>query len=404
MKDANDLLRSMHQKGLDRKEQMDLIHKLLEKAPTYAESVCNWAGAQQGASRVSSIQQAIGVVARLEEPHLALFRKDLARSLGIDQRELGNMLKVFQKVEKERVAGGEPVFTWGGCVEGWLIEYLYDPDRDESCLAWRDPNGKVESGPNVTIDGRRFEPYPPNEVLRNEAVIFPSRLGDKRSIRELVAYVEMYIKSVYLLPSERVARLMAYYVLLTWVYDSFETIIYLRAMGSAGSGKSELMRRIGLICYRTMTANGAGSTSSLFRALERYKGTVFIDEADIQNSDTESDMVKFYNLGAMRNNPIWRTVEVTGPDGNKDWESVSFQTFCPKLVAMRKEFRDDAVGSRSLTFKLQPREMTELKAAGIPLSITAGCGRRRGRCGTCWCAGGWKCGSPTSRSTWNITI
>ena len=132
------------------------------------------------------------------------------------------------------------------------------------------------------------------------------------------------------------------------------------------------MRRLGLICYRTMTANGAGSTSSLFRALERYKGTVFIDEADIQNSDTENDMVKFYNLGAMRNNPIWRTVEVTGPDGNKDWETVSFQTFCPKLVAMRKEFRDDAVGSRSLTFKLQPREMTELKAAGIPLSITAG--------------------------------
>ena len=59
------------------------------------------------------------------------------------------------------------------------------------------------------------------------------------------------------------------------------------------------------------------------------------------------------------------------PDGNKDWERVSFQTFCPKIWTMRKEFRDDAVGSRSLTFKLQPRETNELKAAGIPLSITA---------------------------------
>jgi hypothetical protein len=118
-----------------------------------------------------------------------------------------------------------------------------------------------------------------------------------------------------------------------------------------------------------MTANGAGSTSSLFRSLERYKGTVFIDEADIQNSDSESDMVKFYNLGAMRNNPIWRTVESTGPDGEKTWEAVSFQTFCPKLVAMRKDFRDDAVGSRSLTMKMAPREMTELRAGKIPLTI-----------------------------------
>lgn len=118
-----------------------------------------------------------------------------------------------------------------------------------------------------------------------------------------------------------------------------------------------------------MTANGAGTTSSLFRTLERYKGTVYIDEADISYSDTENDMVKFYNLGAMRDNPIWRTIEMTGPDGEKVWEAVSFQTFCPKLVAMRKEFKDDAVGSRSLTIHLQPREMTELVAAGIPLSI-----------------------------------
>ena len=115
----------------------------------------------------------------------------------------------------------------------------------------------------------------------------PPALGDKRPIRELVAYVEKFIKSVYLLPSDRVARLIAYYVLITWVYDSFESMIYLRAMGGAGSGKSELMCRIGLICYRTMTANGADSTSSLFRMVQRYKGTVFIDEADIENSDTE---------------------------------------------------------------------------------------------------------------------
>ena len=108
----------------------------------------------------------------------------------------------------------------------------------------------------------------------------------------------------------------------------------------------------------------------MFRMVERYKGTVFIDEADLNNSDTAADMVKFVNLGAMKGNPILRTVEVTGPNGNKDFEEKGFQTFCPKLIAMRKDFQDDAVGTRCMTFKVQPREQIELKKAGIPNDIT----------------------------------
>jgi hypothetical protein len=158
-------------------------------------------------------------------------------------------------------------------------------------------------------------------------------------------------------------------VLSSWIYDCFETLLYLRAIGGAGSGKSELIKRIGMISYRTMTANGAGSVSSLFRSLERYKGTVLLDEADLQQSDTESDMIKFYNLGAMRGQPIMRSEKATGPNGEETFEPVAFQTFCPKLIAMRKDFKDDAVGSRSLTLKLNPREMTELRAAGVPLTI-----------------------------------
>lgn len=70
----------------------------------------------------------------------------------------------------------------------------------------------------------------------------------------------------------------------------------------------------------------------------------------------------------MKGNPIWRLEEVL-VDGNKGYEVATFSTYCPKLIAMRKDFRDDAVGSRSLTIKLQPREPVELKAKGIRLYI-----------------------------------
>lgn len=371
VKDANDLLRAMVGAGLSAEEQGAYARELLNQARTYVETVAAWAGGQAGAARDDALKTALQVVGRLNETDMAIYRRELAKALGVTVREMANMIKALSAAAAKDEASGEPIFTWGGLVDGWLIEYLYDAERERAALAWRDPEGRIDSGESVTINGRLYRPAPVNDVVRSGAVLFPSKLGEGRDIHELVAYIELYLRSVYLMPSERTARLMSYYVLLTWMYDAFETVIYLRAMGGAGSGKSELMRRIGLVCYRTMQANGAGSTSSLFRSLERYRGTVFIDEADITDSDTENDMVKFYNLGAMRNNPIWRTVEVTGANGQRDWEAVSFQTFCPKLIAMRKDFRDDAIGSRSLTFKLQPREVAELKAAGIPLSITA---------------------------------
>lgn len=369
VKDANDLLRAMVLAGLDGEGQAAAVRGMMRQAPTYVEAICAWAGRQEGAAKEAGQVEALKVVARLDTMQRSQYRSTLAKALGVTVREMDNMLKALHAIVEEERSRGEPVYTWGGLIDGWLVEYLYDVERDQASLAWRDPQGKIGSGESVKIEGRSYMPYPPNDTLKSGAITFPSQLGEQRSMTDIVTYIKMYLHAIYLFPSEEMVGLAAYWVLTTWVYDAFETVIYLRAMGGAGSGKSELIKRIGMICYRTMTANGAGSTSSLFRSLERYKGTVLLDEADIQQSDTENDMVKFYNLGAMRGNPIWRTIEVTGPNGEKDWEAVSFQTFCPKLIAMRKEFRDDAVGTRSITLKLNSAEMTELRAAGINLTV-----------------------------------
>lgn len=371
VKDANDLLIAFQQAGEPEETQRTRVQQeLLGQAQTYVESICTWAGKQEGAARDEAMPRAISVVGRLDEFQLNQYRKDLAKLLGVQLREMQAMLKALATKEERERSEGEPQYVWGGLINGWMVEYLYDQEHDQALLAWRSPEGKVGSGAELVIGGKKYLPYPQNETLRSGAISFASALGEKRSIRELVAYLELYLKSIYIFPSEQLVRLTAYWVLSTWIYDAFETVIYLRAMGGAGAGKSELVKRIGLVCYRTMTANGAGSTSALFRAVERYKSTVLLDEADLDQSDTEADMIKFYNLGAMKGGVIWRTVEVKSPNGEKDWEERSFQTFCPKLIAMRKDFKDDAVGSRSLTLKLVPREMTELVAAGIPLSVT----------------------------------
>lgn len=370
IKDANDLLRALQQAGLSAEDQDTALRRQLEAAPVYVQALAEWAADQGGAARDAAQRRVLEVAARMDDFDLSQRKKQLGKALGVGVRDFDRMLKALKAEAKKAETSAETVYTLGGWIGGHLVEYLYDPEEHRSRLAWRDPDGRLHEGERVEIDGVVYGAMPATQTLRDGGVIFPSRLGPVKPTREVVAYLESFIASVYLLSRRTDAKIMAYYALLTWLYDSFNTIPYLRAMGEAGAGKSELMRRVGLVCYRLMSANGAGTASSLFRSVERYRGTVLIDEADLRDSDTTNDIVKFLNLGAMRNNPIWRLEEVIGPDGKKEFVERTFQTFCPKLIAMRKDFRDDAVGSRSITFKIQPRETEELLAAGVPLEIT----------------------------------
>lgn len=370
IKDANDLLRAFNQTERDFAGQQKGLLDALGTSPTLAEAMAAWAGLQQGAERDTALRSAMDVIVKMDELSIAQYQGDLSKKMRITSREFTRMVKTYLDQAKKKDENGENIeFVLGGVFSGWLVEYLYDAEEHRSSLAWRDPEGKIGSGDSVTIEGKKFMALPPTDTFKNLGILFPSNIGKTKATGELVAVIENYISTTYLLNDKLTAKIMAYYVLLTWLYDCFNTIPYLRAMGEAGAGKSELMRRVGMVCYRLMIANGAGTSASLFRSVERYRGTVFIDEADLQQSDATNDIVKFLNLGAMRNNPIWRLEEVSGEGGKKEFVERMYTTFCPKLIAMRKDFRDDAVGSRSLTFKIQPRETMELIAAHVPLEI-----------------------------------
>ncbi len=368
VKDANDLLRAMTQANLTPDLQVRTVRMLLDKAPTYVEAIASWAGAREGAARDEAIKQAVAVIGKLDEFGQSQHKSRLAKLLQVTMRDLDRMVKALSAVvERQRM--GETTYTWGEFVDGWLLDVLYDPAIDRTMLAWRDPDGKVGMGPGVQVEGRYYEPYPSNDLLRMGSIHFPSNLGEKKPIGELVNYLKMYLKSVYIMPSDKLTKLVAYWILETYLFDAFPSTIYLRAMGGAGSGKSEFILRVGLTCYRMMQASGTDSTASLFRAVHKFHGTVLIDEADIDYSDTNNEMIKFYNQGAFKGRPIMRTKEVTLEDGSKDWETVAYNIYSPKLIGMRKDFKDDAVGTRSLTLKLTSREMPELIKAGIPLNV-----------------------------------
>lgn len=227
---------------------------------------------------------------------------------------------------------------------GTLVEMVYRPDKSTTAFC-------VASGDNWAVmdeytDGnRRIVPYSPeNNLLKNNVVLLPSGPEEYVSTEELVREIQAYVHR-YVDVSNLYERLACYYVLLSWVYDDFNELPYLRLLGDPGSGKTRFLLIVGSICYKPIFASGASSVSPLFRILDAVRGTLIIDEGDFRLSDEKAEVTKVLNNGNARGFPVLRS-EVN-PKG--EYNPTAFHVFGPKIVATRGYFQDWALESRCLT-------------------------------------------------------
>src|SRR5262249_53171446 len=158
------------------------------------------------------------------------------------------------------------------------------PEEDRSVFAvWKDGAWRYE--PAITLDaGRELVPFSPhNNLLRNEVVLFPMAPEDYESDEALIADVQAYIHR-YTDLSSMFEKIATYYVLLTWLYDEFNELPYLRFRGDPGTGKTRSLLIVGSVCYKPIFASGASTVSPLFRILDAVRGTLIIDEGDFRLS------------------------------------------------------------------------------------------------------------------------
>ena len=159
---------------------------------------------------------------------------------------------------------------------------------------------------SVTVGETKFIP-PQNDLVENKIIHlaqYPHEYGDLIKLFEAIKY---FINKYVDIP-ESYLIISTLYVLLTWVYDCFDAIPYLRVIGDYGTGKSRFLQVVGSISYRACFAGGATTTSPIFRIIELYKGVSLIfDEADFRFSGADADIVKILNCGYMRGMPVLRT-------------------------------------------------------------------------------------------------
>lgn len=246
-----------------------------------------------------------------------------------------------------------------------LVETLFEPAPPASRFLVSFAEGEHVEMQKVPAPGPSWlVPYSPdNNLLTHRVVLLPSALGKYASENALLAGIRRFIhRHVDLSPSfEEIAAL---YVLLTWVYDRFSELPYLRVLGEYGSGKSRFLLTVGSLCYKPLFASGASSVSPLFRLIDAVGGTLVIDEADFRASDERSEIVKILNNGHAKGFPVLRS-EATPTN---EYNPRAFTVFGPKLVATRHRFDDRALESRCITERLGGRPLRP----DIPLNLPEG--------------------------------
>ena len=232
------------------------------------------------------------------------------------------------------------------CADGTLVEALYDADNSTTSLAVCLPDGKVSIVAHNDLPTReRLVPYSPrNNLIATGCVLLPSDVGDFGDKGDLVEEVRAFIhRYVDLTPVfEEIA---AHYVLLSWVYDAFNELPYLRFRGDYGTGKTRALLTIGSISYMGFFASGASTVSPIFHVLDAFGGTLILDEADFRYSDATAELTKILNNGNMNGLPILRTMT----NRHRELNPTAFRVFGPKIIGMRAGFSDRALESRFLT-------------------------------------------------------
>lgn len=244
--------------------------------------------------------------------------------------------------------------------DGTIIEtvFLADQAKTQFCVA-RDGRWRLES--TVGVHGERLVPYSArNNLIVNEVVLFPSGPEEYGSEVELVAAIQEFIHR-YVDVSPMYEKVASYYVLLSWVYDAFNELPYLRLRGDPGCGKTRFLLTVGSLCYKPIFASGASTVSPMFRLLDTFRGTLIIDEGDFRFSDERAEIVKILNNGNAKGFPVLRSESTI----RKEFDPRAYTVFGPKLVATRGLFEDRALESRCLTEELGQATLR----TDIPISL-----------------------------------
>lgn len=256
----------------------------------------------------------------------------------------------------------EPALLISYVDETTIVETVYDPTTRITAFVVADEAG-IAMRPDWQQGKMSYRPLrPTNNLVKHNALLFPSAPEEYGDTAALVADIEYYVRRYVSLTDSALALSVAY-VLLTWVYDAFNELPYLRFRGDYGTGKTRALLVVGSLCYKAFFGSGASTISPIFHILDTFGGSLVFDEADFRFTDEKAELVKILNNGNVKGFPVLRT-HITPKN---EFDPRAFSIFGPKVVGMRRSFEDRALESRFLTVEMEPGQ-----SGSAPLNLVDG--------------------------------
>lgn len=234
--------------------------------------------------------------------------------------------------------------------DGIICEEIYDPNLGEPLFAVYDGKS-VEYKPSIESNGRIFKPIA-GEIVTSGLVKLPSEAVSYSDELELFDQIKSFIHT-HVDVAEDWENWAVYYVLLSWIYDKLPVCPYLCALGASSTGKTRFIQTVGSICYKPFTASGSVTASPVFRILDRFRGTLIVNEFD-HIGEYNNEIIVIFNNGFEADFPVTRT------EGEDKKEVRVFQVYGPKLFAARKRKSDWAFESRLLTIQMKETRRNDI--------------------------------------------
>jgi hypothetical protein len=117
--------------------------------------------------------------------------------------------------------------------------------------------------------------------------------------------IKNFILDHVFLPDERLYDVLVAWVKATWIPEKWSVIPYLLIKGPMSSGKTRLLETLEAISYRGIFSSNM-TCSALFRSLELYRPTLFLDEVEIYRKEEYSEVSHLLNAGYRRGQKAWR--------------------------------------------------------------------------------------------------
>jgi hypothetical protein len=176
--------------------------------------------------------------------------------------------------------------------------------------------------------------------------------GDRVDGAELLDAVAGFIERFMVLPSKRVADLLAIWILHSHALEAAWATPYLRIVSATPEcGKSLLMEILAVLTRRGWYAVNP-SVAVLYRKIARDQPTLLLDEMDNYPLDDRRDALAVLNAGYKRGAMV--------PRCSESGDLKEFDCFCPKAYAgIDARQLVDTLLSRSITIRLEKRLASE---------------------------------------------